>query len=805
MGKRYKKSKNNPQNKVQAISPKVQKYRDLLDQYREVPCLPTLFALLDHCLESGIDLAPLTNELETLVAVDDDQFYGAAGSAYMRAHPKLKVELSSYRPDQPTTLGAAQVLWRILGKVRGDELWVYGSVLIGATDFYALSQPIASSEPLVEGYLPENQAPKADPYLMDLISSVVEAQVAKEEANRELYKWAMASGLDLIPWSAYLNDLLEDRPALRAALFDFNEYLSGFFKTTEELDFPEAGLVRDLVDLDEHNLSALGKIASFILLFRLFKKHCTLPTQLLEKFFSERQTYISIQSLHDCQSDCVEFYLAVENLVLMLGVIGLNSYEHGLFSKEELTRSHLRCLGFSPNIGTCLLTLPSNGLVHVLRAISAYEGDAVGVAEHKHLRDIVSVSNFGTLFQFDFDVLDQLYEDAFEGVHESLVGEVRTKTEIYVKKWKLPLFLLEGGIWIDVDIWNSRTFIEKASDSLDSSSFPLESSVCFSREQLQVSELLDCLDQFAHPALFAKRFCNIQTFSDFDESNWLDFSRSLKERGLPRFSCAVMAMYISILSVKNFLNLGVEYDPCKISKSIAGLVDLNSFELIRESLSYLLDSYESVPVLFRGSLFEFIDQDRQSPRRKPIFDLESYRLQVVEGGIKIDVLSQQAQEALVKGYYLARERENFIFNLCGDAANNYFLALEGELRSRLSELDDDVAVELKYLGIEVRSIRASSNSGARKNVIAGLGAFASLCDKHALISREAMLKLSTLHKIFNHPKVVEFSFNIRLIAKMRNSLAHGENRRAFSLEELDKLEVLLLGPGGVFAVLCDTR
>jgi len=167
----------------------------------------------------------------------------------------------------------------------------------------------------------------------------------------------------------------------------------------------------------------------------------------------------------------------------------------------------------------------------------------------------------------------------------------------------------------------------------------------------------------------------------------------------------------------------------------------------------------------------------------------------------------EAQDLLIKGYTLARARELAAFNLSSDAVRNYLLGIEGELKSRAGNLDHGLVEELQYLGVDIDWKPGDGRSG-RRAVFKGIGGICILVERYSKLSPVAKAKLKGFAGIASHNDVSKFLASMKNLTRIRNSVQHADNHSSAGTGvavDLDTVEQLLFGDGGVVRNLCESR
>lgn len=796
--------------KIQTINSDVQDFQDTLDVYRRHPSLPTLFAVIQKSLETGVRYERIEIELELLTSVDLDQFYGAHGSHYFdQYHDDLGL-LAMYRPQFPNALAVSNVLWQFLGQLSGDDLLGYKKYLVGRVDYdflcdkEKLDQPTPNEAPTVNLDSSKFSAFKKsfDPIWKGMEERIKDAQSLSEEA--------IELGYPMVPWVSLVRDLLPKRPALRKGLNDFSQYLDSYYANRDGIDLPDLGFASNPIKLDGENSKTLAKITAFVLLAPLFKKTVYKSENFkLKAFWSERLDYISSIESFDDIDDRSEYIVAVSNLLMICAKLGVESVTNKIVTEDELERRFLSDVTADCLNVACLAPLPRAGFAQMLVTISENDG---GRPEDCPLTYALRVTDYGITGVPDSDRLDEMFDHAFQGIDSELLTVLRTRIEPAVRSWVVPLYFVSDLAYLYSNFWNDDELVEKISESLVESDKSRSIACLFPREELpDIAAQGDTFDSDSHPAIFSRKFSNAVEFVDFNDSEWIKFGYSLYLAGQTRYASTLIALYLTICRFKKAYN--VEKSP-KID--IPALIELlrklsihDSFSVVSQSIADLFEMYESVPAIYRGSIQEFLPAPKAALTPLKVKEEDRFvrhKKCLLDTGLLLDRLSNQSQDLLVKGFTLARDKELAVLNLSLGAVQNYFLAIEGELRSRSPDIDHSLAEELRYLGVDIiwKSKNGKPVSGG---VFRGLGGICRAIENFAKLSESARAKLSTFRSLSTHSELNIFLASMGAFTKIRNSVQHADVKSLTDeglAANLLKIENLLFRDGCIVRLLCET-
>jgi hypothetical protein len=160
--------------------------------------------------------------------------------------------------------------------------------------------------------------------------------------------------------------------------------------------------------------------------------------------------------------------------------------------------------------------------------------------------------------------------------------------------------------------------------------------------------------------------------------------------------------------------------------------------------------------------------------------------------------------SLLKGYTLARTRNLSQLNLAADAVRNYVLSVEGELRSRVPDIDNELAEELKYMRCDIDWLPRPEKVG-RRAVFRGLTSICNMIEHYSQLSPRAQEKLSGFSKLALHKDIDLFRTSLREFIKIRNAVQHADGSGADPGVNLPRVEDLMFGSGALVRILCDSR
>ena len=801
------------------INVEVQSYQDAFDIYRQYPCLPALFALMDKALEVGARFQEIENELDLLTNIELDQFYGAYGSKYFNKNHEELASLSAYRPHSTNASSVSQLLWRFLGHISGEDLYIYQNYLVGVADYCYLKDKEDVLEINLDKVSTDNSKDKA----ISKISELAYRQAIEYDQNAKNARYqseeAVKSGFSMVPWASWISPLISNRPLLKESLSDFSEYLSSYYVNSEEIDLSDFGFTSNPKTMHQENRISIAKIAAFCIFAPLFKKKIYVDVKFeITSFWSERIDYLSsIDSLVDV-NDQAEYLVAISNLLMVCAKVDVGSVTNGIVSDDELERSYLSEVYADCLVLTCLAPLPSFGYGQMLVKINSFEN--VCRDEIYSLSYGLRVSNYGLTGSPDPYYLDEMFNYAFQGIDLELTGEIRKQIEQSVKQWVIPFGCIEHLQYLYTDFWSDKEILAKISESLVESDKNKSIGCLFTLEELsEMTGLADCLSEDFHPAMFIRTFSNKVDFWNFSDSDWIKFGQSLYQAGQTRYASTLLALYLNICGIKKhyYPEASISIDIPAISKLLGQLSCYDSFSMIRQAIADLFEIYENLPAIYRGSLQEYLPLPKAALtllkiKQKDEDRFVRYRNILIEEGFRLARLAILSQDWLVMGYTYSRDPDLLNLKLSSSAMNCYFQAIESELKSRILELDKDLANELReYKGIDIVWKSPENKSYGQRSGYSfkGLGAIHLMLENFSSFSFDSQAKLSGFNKLVNHSDIELFLSSICEFTKIRNPLQHGDIPNIHTDKVANKLlariEELLFGDGCIVQVLCDSR
>jgi hypothetical protein len=808
-----KRNNNNSQRgvpKVLPISQEVAKYQEALDLFRRHPSIPTYFFLLDQAWAVGARFESLEQELDHLIDVDDDQFYGAYGSKYFIKNRKDLDWLLEYRGRLTGVLAVCKVLWGFLQRVETHDLYGFENCLIGESEYgYWIDKKNGESEKNIGEATPK-APPIEDDHLSGIRDAVVDAVRSQEDSNKTLSDLARNHGRLMVPWAAWVKDYLPDRPCLASGIEDFSDYLSSYYSAGEAPTHAKAGYELNPTRLDTENALALSRIATFLIFGRLFKKHVYAGGAFdRELFLAERIEHLSSRETLEDGVSQAEYIFAISNLLMILAKLDINSVRDGFVTERELRREFLADVVAENGDLACLCLLPDSGFAQMVKMINPFEGDR---PECYDLTAALRVADYGAPTFWDADLFDEMYSEAFRGLQPEVEDHLRSLVEKASMGWVVPIQSAKDIRWIYTDFWTDKRIVKKISDSLFQSD-KLESGHCkliFEELDGANPEIADWYIDY-HPILFSRTFSHNFEFVQFSDRQWLDFCHALIDAGQVRHACTVLALNITIVGVNRYFNF--EFQKSIDVKSLMGLLDrlsgYNSFAMVRQAITDFFDIAEDVPSIYKGSLKDFISKPTGeiiSIKKNVENDLDKIKKHLFEAGFNITRLSKQAAEDFAKGYYLIQDTSLVTHNLAAveAASHNFFLAVEGELRSRAPEIDTRLADELIALGVHIDWKRGDGKSKGYA-AFRGLGSLCHMIDLFPKLTLHAQEKLGRFKALVNHSNISAFKSSMREFTGIRNDAMHGVDRGKKAGERLSRVQELLFGAGSIVRILCETR
>lgn len=795
------KNKSKKTSNVLSINSSIAEFQSALELFRKYPTMPTFCKLLEKTLLANIQIETIESELKLLMGVSKQQFFCYKGSEYLKENSSLLLDSNLNYPDLISSIETSEILWKIFKYFKSDDLYGFGNYLLGDSDHFYLTSINEDLEESLTAQTVHERTPDLDHLITDLVSAIVDM----EKSSRSIQEKAEKLGFKMIPWSAWTADILEQRPELKNGLLDFSDYLSSYF-----VDDENSKEKFNKLKINQENSKTLLKIVSFLLFYPLMKDLNVKNEGIkFDDFWIERLVnYSSIDSYSEL-NEKAEYILAISNYILMCGKFGINSVESELVTVDELKRKFLVNCTAEYFDTACLAPLPAAGFSQIVAAINPFEGDR---EDDYFLDDVLRVSDYGVTGVPNKRHFEKIYSDGFEGMDIDLVDILKEKTEKKIKNWMVPLNEVGNLQHIYKDLWNDEVILEKISESLIHADREPNISCQFSSSDVNdVTFHPDAYEQDHHPAMFARRFSNKVDFLRMKNEEWLAFAKSLNSAGQKRHLCILMALFFTRVGYQKFYNVSnSKIDIPGWIKLLQIAQPLNSFGIVQQSISDMFELVEDVPVIFKGSLQEFLPSSKSEKLPLKSKDGDRYlmfRKDLLSSGLLLDKLNIECQDSLVKGYILTRDKDLAIFSLNSAALQNYFLAVEGELRSRIAVLDNQLIDELQHFNIDIDSAK-DLKTKYRVRKIKGLYGIILLLENFTKLSEPSRRKLIKIAPLAVHKDCSYFINSLNKFREIRNSVQHAdqssiENQDLVSLVNIT--EDLIFGNGKIIDILCNTK
>ena len=760
--------------------------------------MPTYCRLLEKALSANIKIETIESELKLLAGVSKQQFFCYKGSEYLRKNSSLLRHANLDYPDFISNIETSEILWKIFKSFKSDDLYGFENYLVGESDYlYLTSISEASAETSTTSTTYERS-----PELTKLAYDCATAMMEMEKSSRALQEEAEKLGLKMVPWSAWTADILEHRPALRDGLLDFSGYLASYFVEDENSHDSTKQ-----IKINQENSKSLLKIVAFLLFYPLIKDLNHKSNEIkIDDFWIERLVnYSSINSYHELDEK-VEYILAISNYILMCGKFGLSSVENDLVTVDELKRKFLVDCNAEYLDTACLALLPAAGFSQMVAAINAFEGDR---EDDYFLDDVLRVSDYGVTGVPNKRHLERIYNNGFEGMDVDLINIIKVKTEKKIKGWMLPLADAGNLHHIYKDFWNDEVILEKISESLIHAD--REPNICCQFSSNDINDMTlhpELYEQDYHPAMFARRFSNKVDFLRVEDEEWLAFAKALNSAGQKRFLCILMALFFTRAGYFKFYNVNnIKIDIPSWVKLLEIAQPLNSFGIVQQSISDMFELVKDIPAIFKGSLQEFLpslESTKLLLNSKDGDRYSIYRKHLLSSGVLLDKLNMESQDSLVKGYTLVRDKDLAVFNLNSAALQNYFLAVEGELRSRIVPFDNQLIEELQHFRVEIDFV-SDINRKSRVGKIRGLYGVILLLENFTKLSEPSRRKLIKIAPLAVHKDCSHFINSLNKFREIRNSVQHADQQSVESQKLVNTTEGLLFGEGRIVDILYNTK
>jgi hypothetical protein len=221
----------------------------------------------------------------------------------------------------------------------------------------------------------------------------------------------------------------------------------------------------------------------------------------------------------------------------------------------------------------------------------------------------------------------------------------------------------------------------------------------------------------------------------------------------------------------------------------------------------MFELVKDIPAIFKGSLQEFVPSLEST--KLPLNSIDGdrysiYRKDLLSSGVLLDKLNMESQDSLVKGYTLVRDKDLAVFNLNSAALQNYFLAVEGELRSRIAPFDNQLIEELQHFRVEIDFV-SEMNKKSRVGKVRGLYGVILLLENFTKLSEPSRRKLIKIAPLAVHKDCSHFMNSLNKFREIRNSVQHADQSSVGSQNLVNTTEGLLFGEGRIVDILCNTK
>jgi hypothetical protein len=791
----------------QPISEGVADYRDALETYRAHPALPTCLNLLEAGAHARVRLQSLEAEVLKLAEIDDDQFYCEKGGAYVRANWHQLQSVSEYLPHSRDSVSISRLLWKVLSNFQSGEIWSFSNYLVGVKDYSCLHEIAEDDEREVDAQKARTATRiVSNVGTSDLTPMAAEAATAMDAVDEVAHTFSSRAaqlGVPMVPWAAWISDLMPDGSEISDCLKDFSLYLEKYFAQANASDGQTGSYGQYLPKMDTENAGALARISAYLLFSRLF--HELAPDENFSDLASFTEARLRLMDgglCFDHPEEVAEYIVSVSNLMMMTAKLDLDSVREGLVSAAELNREFLADVTEGQLDLASVAALPGSGFAQVVASINPYECDLAG---RWKLGAALRLADYGLPGPWDEHLFQQMFDAAFDGLDPDVASSLRPKIESVAMDWLLPLHDLGRMSEIHSRLWDDDLIVEKISRALFNADQMSAPNVIFPAGLLAESatspgEFSDKL----HPALFALKFSNPKAFFGFANSEWTDFARSLAGVGQVRFACAVAALHLHVFAVNNALMTGLQtrLDLPSLIQLFRELSGLQSFGMVRVAVAELLGVFDPVPPEYLGSLKEF-----GRPAGGTVLTLHQKfeqqcrieRDSLIDAGLWVDRLNGVASEFLLCARLNSKRARADLASAQGALAN-YFNAVEAELASRCSNIDATVADVLNLHDIKTKPRSAGGLKGSGTYALSGIGGYLHLLKGYPWLPPQTQSYLSCLAPLAQQNY---FLVSLEKLLHYRNKCSHAELPLQEVARVLSEVERLIFETG-FLKILCDT-
>ena len=758
MNKNMKKKKRNASASSIQISPNVRKYRSLSDSYKKCPTFSSFIAFLVYSIELKTNLSEAMEELDLLINLEDDQFYAGSISDY-------------YWPSKAGLIDLCNIIWKMLGSIVPDEFLATDNSIVGRIDYSFLASKLSQIE---ENSADEAIAPSPSilsEELMLLGREAVSAWEESEKAAFDFHESYKGSGLEYIPFSFVVSpEGNKKEQDIRECLLDFNSYISKYFVDLEEVDIPNLGLRKKRINLSEKTKENLLRIIAIILFSRILRSEEGRTVSLKSnEILSHRLKNVNGNDGFSNIESNLEYSVIISNLVFMSGILGAQSVECGVLAENELRAEYFSRLGLKHLEEACLVLLPKAAIAQVLRGFYG-----AGNREYLDIRELMHAVSYGRREYKSKQIsclLDKLFSNMEEKEKNEFVGFCKNN----VDQWIIPLCIVKevanalgDNYYFGWDL-GIGTSISKLFENIEA---PQKDECKLDKKTLEDKDYHgpDPLSVDLSPPMFISKFSGMYTWREFEDSEWVNFATALEREGFIRYSCALVSLFVLWASFRKMYAGGRGITNIReLMPLIKNLSSNRSFEMISYSLEEYL-SVEPVEPACRGSLLEYVtkrvDRDETADQISLIKTFKYWKDQLIKS-YPVGNISKEALDYLTKGYALTKEKRFTCYSMSVEAGMNVAFAIEAEIKSRSELIDDDVCLELKYLGVEVHSIARVPNLT--------LGSAIRVIDVSQKLSPRAKDKVRYLLAIATHASFSDFRRKINEVIRIRNQLSHADN------------------------------
>jgi hypothetical protein len=791
--------------KTVPISQKVGDYHAAISLYAANQTLPALLDAIQKALQANASLDAVCAVTKEILVADTDQFWGASGSLYFRRSTEELDSLLPYRPASQHLSHGLSIIWGLAVKIKPAELVTFDRTWVNWRE-YTFLDAARSETSTIDVVLPEQtKFPMLDKLREQIVDTIVEQDKLADQSIG-MAERCEALGVGMVPWAIGLIEYGLENTELFRELRQLSAYLENYYRAPNQKLGIYTARTQWQYDLTEAEREKLAKLFCALLFSRLLEP-LDIATDSIEDCLANRLKHAAGLSASTNPSWQVRYLASIENAALLCSFLGANAITLGVLSEQELKREHLDFIGSGDLDCFSLMMTPDTAASHLLSIIEPYEGDRENSID---IGDLLRIAPLGQRRKVEREKVEEFLLRTIGSRELTFFEELVDYGSQSVNKWAIPLELIDSLVrlveWEFFSDYRIRRNLTSALRKMDETGN-------YQSDQLPSSLVVDAFIELQpepedHPALFAQKFSSRSAFLEYPPNRWPDFIESLAGQGQYHHACVVCALLFQIQGVLE--SAGVRdsnrLSPIRIGKVLDMLRPYRSFQLVEESLHGYLGSNDAPKAEFHGIYAAFVSKGGAkvvSLATRINDEQKRYETELIEKGIPLNRLRQETRARIVKGYACSRDSSLVAYGLRVDAVLSYATGIEAELKNWIGTVPPEVERALGTTGLNLE-FRTFGNGPQRKRSINGLSGLAKLTRGFKELVPSVQAKLPGLKRLAESPMCHDFCDGLIAIARLRNSIAHGDFREdeKFAEKLVSEIESILFD-GKVLEILCD--